>query len=57
MLTIGPPQALLSKPEEEAVIAQADARLKVAKGRAMLPALSRADVLSIFAVRYASYKL
>jgi hypothetical protein len=45
-------QALLSKPEEEAVIAQADARLKAAKGRAMLPALSRKDVLDIFQVRY-----
>lgn len=38
---------LLTKAEEEIIISQADKHLKSAKGRAMLPVLSRQDVIDI----------
>jgi hypothetical protein len=40
---------LLSSHEQESLISQADAHLKKAKGRAMLPQISREDIVQLFA--------
>jgi hypothetical protein len=41
---------MLSPAEEEAIIAQADGHLKAAKGKAMLPRLTKDDIYAIFQV-------
>lgn len=47
---------LLSVAEQEALITQADAKLKRAAGKSMLPQISKQDVHGIFAVRSLSLK-
>lgn len=42
---------LLSTLEQEAIISQADAHLKRARGKAMLPQLSKEDLIKMFSVR------
>lgn len=42
---------LLTSKEQEQIISQADAHLKRAKGKAMLPVLSKQDVIDLFRVR------
>lgn len=48
---------LLSSEEQEAIIAQADAHLKRAKGKAMLPRLTKQDVLDLLEVKCSQLSL
>jgi hypothetical protein len=47
----------LSSSEQRMIISQADSRLTTAKGKALLPALSKSDVLNILQVPYPIIKL
>jgi hypothetical protein len=46
---------LLSSQEQESLISQADAHLKKAKGRAMLPPLTKQNIREMFQVNIQSY--
>jgi hypothetical protein len=48
---------LLTSEEQEAIIGQADAHLKKAKGRAMLPQISEQEIHNMFEVRIALYAI
>lgn len=43
---------LLSTLEQEAITSQADAHLKKARGKAMLPQFSKEDLIDLFSVRF-----